>query len=255
MKNKTFNTGYRTLSAFPRPLPYFNTGSSVYEKNLAKALRKEFISKVSRRLTGHHLRGFEHSFIINYVATHKKNFPYFVRTDIEKFYPSIDHKALLTNVQLAYRDLISLPYVPSSFKKKYVSSIKEWCENQPLTRGIPIASPLSAILAPIMLLPLWLKIKKIFNVPILVFMDDVLIFAKSQEQLTDIYCLMENELQENYKLSMNPAKTHTGRFANSTTNFCGWEFKGGYARIKEIKMRLFLQRLLKVHNRYFHKPL
>lgn len=91
--------------------------------------------------------------------------------------------------------------------------------------------------------PLWMQIKRMFNVPMLVFMDDVLIFARSREQLTDIYVYLENSLGIDYRLRMNLGKTQTGRFATDRVDFCGWEFCGGYARISEKKKKPFIDRL------------
>ena len=175
-------TRSKVISMNPRPFPHFNVGYVLQEKELAKALRKEFIPKIARRLPGHHLRGHSHDFIVKYVANQKKHYPFFIRTDIEKFYPGIEHRDLIINMQIAYKELLSLKYVPSSFRKKYVPIINAWCKDLPLTRGIPLGSPISAILAPVMLLPLWLQIKKMFNVPMIIFMDDVLIFAQNKEQ-------------------------------------------------------------------------
>ena len=234
---------------YPRPFPHYNVGYDQNERKLAKALRKEFIPKITRRLHGHHLCGHPHDFIVKYVANQKKHYPFFIRTDIEKFYPSIEHRDLIVNMQMAYKELLSLNYVPSSFRKKYVPIVNKWCKELPLTRGIPLGSPLSAILAPVMLLPLWLQIKKMFNVPMIVFMDDVLIFAKDREQMTDIYVFLENELSMNYHLKLNLNKTNTGRFAAKSFDFCGWEFTGGYVRIKQSKMDAFLKRINEEHTR------
>lgn len=66
-------------------------------------------------------------------------------------------------------------------------------------------------------------------------MDDVLIFAQDQEQMTDIYVFLENELSLNYHLKLNLNKTETGRFATKSFDFCGWEFTGEYVRIKQKK--------------------
>lgn len=107
----------------PKPLPYFNSASGYSDSKLASSLRAVFVPKIRKRLPGHHLRGFKHSFIVKYVRAQKKQYPYFLRTDVERFYPSIDHRTLLTNVQLAYKYLLSLDYVPASFRKKYVGSI------------------------------------------------------------------------------------------------------------------------------------
>lgn len=185
----------------------------------------------------------------------RKKYPCFLRTDIERFYPSIDHRTLLINVQLAYKYLLSLDYVPASFRKKYVGSIAQWCNDQPLTRGVPLGSPLSSILAPVMLVPLWLLIKKMFDVPMLIYMDDILIFARTQDQVTEIYVFLQNYLDEQYSLRLNLAKTVTGRFSRDKVDFCGWEFSGGYARISPAKVSGFLERLHKEHMRCNSKAL
>ena len=61
----------KVISMHPRPFPHFNVGYIPQEKELAKALRKEFIPKITRRLPGHHLRGHSHDFIVKYVANQK----------------------------------------------------------------------------------------------------------------------------------------------------------------------------------------
>ena len=94
MYNKILSFRSKDISQYSRPLPYFNIGTTVFERNLAASLRKEFIPKVARRLPDHHLRGFPHYFIVKYVATQKKNYPWFIQMDIEKFYPSIERREL-----------------------------------------------------------------------------------------------------------------------------------------------------------------
>lgn len=254
MNSKTSTvSGVRVFSS--KPLPYFNSASGYSESKLASSLRSVFVPKIRKRLPGHHLRGFQHSFIVKYVGAQKKNYPWFLRTDIERFYPSIDHRTLLINVQLAYKYLLSLDYVPASFRKKYVTSIAQWCNDQPLTRGVPLGSPLSSILAPVMLVPLWLLIKKMFDVPMLIYMDDILIFARTQDQVTEIYVFLQNYLDEQYTLRLNFSKTVTGRFSRDSVDFCGWEFTGGYARISPAKVSGFLERLHNEHMRCNSKPL
>lgn len=137
------------LSISPiRPLPYYHTASSAEEKRLAAALRREFVPKLKRLLPGHHLGGFRHDTVVNFIKRHKRAYPCFVRTDIARFYPSIRHRDIVVGCQVAYRDLLGLEYVPGSFKKKYVGGLNRWCIALPLERGIPLGSALSAIVAP-----------------------------------------------------------------------------------------------------------
>lgn len=89
-----------------RPLPYYTTTVTESERKLAQTLRQEFVPLLTRRLPGHHLRGFRHNFIVNTVKQTKKNYPFFLRLDIEAFYPSVHHRDLIVGVQLAWRDLL-----------------------------------------------------------------------------------------------------------------------------------------------------
>lgn len=224
--------------------PYYNVPVRQPERELAAALRREFVPKIARRLPGHHLKGFRHDEIVNFVKKHKKTHPFFLRTDISRFYPSVRHRDLIVGCQIAYRELLGLSYVPRSFKEKYVGALHRWCDSLPtFERGIPIGSPVSAIAAPVMLVPVWLEVKRQFGVPLLVFMDDVLVCCRSKEESSEIFVFMQNLLAEQYALELNPGKTCSGRFATDRVEFCGWSFAGGYALVSENKATGFLDRI------------
>jgi hypothetical protein len=239
--------GKMILRQSVRRVPYYSMSVTEQEKQLARRLRSEFVEKIARRLPGHHLRGFRFDFIVNFVRGKKKQYPYFFRTDIETFYPSIAHKMLIVHTQIAYRDLLGLDYVPKSFKQKYIRDLLNWCKNLPTsTHGIPIGSPVSAIAAPVMLTPLWLELKRSFHVPFLVYMDDLLVFCHSQEQCGDIFSFLENKLPACYGLKMNISKTGSGQFSKQPVSYCGWYFSGGYSRVADQKMEGFKTDLMEV---------
>jgi hypothetical protein len=127
-------------------------------------------------------------------------------------------------MQIAYRDLLGLNYVPKEFKRKYAGAVSSWCKSLPLTRGIPLGSPLSAILAPVMLLPVWLALKRRFSVPFLVYMDDVLILCEDEHQCGEIYAALDSALQCRYDLSLHIGKTSSGALSRQSVDFCGWHF-------------------------------
>lgn len=226
-----------------RPLPYHSTRTTGSESALARALREEFAPKLARRLPGHHLNGLPHGFVPAFVAKHKQAFPYFLKADIAKFYPNVRHTDVVVGCQIAYRDLVGLDHVPSSFKKRYVASLQRWTNELPLTRGIPLGSPVSAIVAPVLLLPVWLEIKRRFNVPLLVWMDDALVLGRDPGEIADIYQCLENRLALDYDLHLNTDKTLSGRFSSTTVEYCGWSFAGGYARITQDKADAFRKRM------------
>lgn len=226
-----------------RPLPYFGAYPQSGERELASSLRRDFVPLLARRLPDHHLVGQRHGAVPAFVARHKKSFPYFVRTDIAGFYPSVRHQDLVVGVQLAWRDLLGLSYVPSKFKRRYVGALMRWCAGLPLERGIPLGSPLSCIAAPLMLVPLWLEVKRRFGVPLTVYMDDVLVCCRDRIEAAEVYALIANRLGGDYDLSPQYGKTLSGRFSDTALTFCGWRFAGGYAGVDPAKADAFRARV------------
>ena len=104
-----------------KPVPYYTQPDDIVMKQCAKDLRCVFLPQLRRRFPMHHLNGFKHNDIINYVARWKKEYRFFLRTDIYKFYPSVNAKDLITMVQIAYRDLFGLDYVPKKFKDRFLN--------------------------------------------------------------------------------------------------------------------------------------
>jgi hypothetical protein len=138
-----------TVKQTIRTAPYYNTPNSAWEYGLMRRLRAELLPKIQRRMPWHHLSGWRADYVLSFVGRHKREYGYFLRTDIRRFYPSVRHRDLLLYMQLAYRDLLGLRFVPKQFQRKYVAAVREWTDSLPLAeRGIPVASPVSALLAP-----------------------------------------------------------------------------------------------------------
>ena len=223
-----------------KPVPYYSTFTTSSEHALAKSLRADVMPMLKRLLPYHHLGGLKHNFVIEFIQKHRSKYRYFLRTDIKKFYPSIVHTDLCVGAQIAYRDLLNLNYVPKNFKHKYLLALNEWTTNLPLEhKGIPLSSPLSAVTAPLMLVPTWLYIKRRWNLPIAIYMDDVLILCESKHEISEIYEFLHNTLYAQFKLELNQDKTESGQFSNGKLNFCGWSVSGGYARVSEKHVEKF----------------
>ena len=233
----------RNIRPTVRPLPYYSVDGTREEKVLAKYLRAEVSDKIARRLPGHHLGGWNHRRIVSSVAKYKQEYPFFLKVDIEQFYPSVQHSSLVVGSQIAYRDLLGLDYVPKAYKRKFLPAVQQWTNNLPLQQGIPLGSAMSAILAPLMLVPLWLEVKRTYHTPLLVYMDDALIFCRSEQQAARLYGLIEARLWYNYKLKINTTKVQVGRFSRKKLQFCGWEFAGGYAHISPAKIESFKEKI------------
>jgi hypothetical protein len=104
-------------------------------------------------------------------------------------------------------------------------------------------SPVSAVVAPLLLLPLWLQMRRTFDIQLLVYADDVLFFCKSQEVCGRVFIFLHNRLFQDYDLQLQAEKTQSGRFSENEVDYCGWNFKGGYSRISRVKTEAFKERL------------
>lgn len=200
-----------------RPVPYYSAASFPAERELARSLRGDFLPLFRRRLPWHHLCGLPHGAAPRFVGQYRKTYPYFLRSDIRSFYPSVRHQDLVVGVQLAYRDLLGLSYVPSGFKKRYLSPLVHWCESLPLRRR--------------------------FDVPVMVFMDDVLVCCRDPQQCVETYAFLENRLHDDFDLAINTDKSVSGCFASDAFTFCGWRFAGGCAVVSDAKLAGFEERL------------
>lgn len=229
-----------------KPVPYYTQCDTLEFKALAGELRALFLPLIDRRFDMHHLNSFPHQAIIEYVAKWKKDYPYYLRADIAKYYPTVQVAKLVAQTQIAYRDLLSLPNVPKKFKDRFFPRMADWMRSLPVTQGIPLGSAMSAILAPLALLPLWLAVKRKHKVKLLVFMDDVLVLCKEPYMPRDIWTFLSARLSVDLGVALNLDKTKSGRFAGSKVEFCGWSFAGGYARVTEQKLNEFKQRITDV---------
>ena len=237
-----------------RPIPYYSMPSSYEQRNCALALRKVFVPLIKRRLPNHHLVGFKQNFIPSYITQIKKEYPFFLRTDIQKFFPSVEARHLIVQMQLAYRDLLGLKFVPSKFKKTFLPPVVGWMNSLPISKGIPVGHVLSSVLAPISMIPLCIEMKRRFDVKFIVFMDDFLIFAKDEETARKVWIFLTNSLEENLHLQLNIEKTVSGRFATQAVAFCGWQICGGYITISKPKIETFKEKVHELALKSRSKP-
>jgi hypothetical protein len=228
-----------------RPVPYYTQLDEREFKLLAGELRQQFLPMIKSRFAMHHLRGFKQGEVINYVKKHRKDYPVFLRTDIKLFYASVNPTLLVVQAQMAYKALRGASPLNDfiAFKNKFHKRMMRWVATLPVNVGIPLGSCMSAALAPIGLIPTWLNVKRRYDVKMIVFMDDALILCKDEPTARQVWLQLSHDLQANLQLSLNPAKTKTGRLGVATADFCGWSFAGGYARIEAYKVEGFKKRL------------
>lgn len=139
---------------FSKPAPYLAQQDSYPSAQAAKWVRETFKPLMAKRLPSVLYGGFKHGYVVDYVQKHKSEYSYFLKLDIDKFYPSISHHHISVETQLAYKKLLGFNYVPKKFKKQLLPKLNHWFSTlQTQYLGVPLNSAMSKALAPLMLVP------------------------------------------------------------------------------------------------------
>lgn len=224
---------------FRKPAPYMVLQDSAPIKKDALWLRRCFAPLMAKRLPTVLYTGFKHDFIISYIQQHKKQYPYFLKLDIAKFYPSISHLHLVVETQLAYKNLLGLSYIPKSFKAQALPILHRFFQELPTEGyGIPLNSSMAKTLAPLIYVNFLLQLKKQGDCRFVVYADDFLFLCRSAKACEQLYIDFSNFLYH-VELKVNTLKVQQGRFATATLDFCGYRFSGGYVSITPEKVQQF----------------
>ncbi|MFH1233633.1 MAG: reverse transcriptase domain-containing protein [Patescibacteria group bacterium] len=221
-------------------LPYFKTKLMVQEKNVAKFLKRKFLPFISRKFPQHYLVQPAPRIALKFIKENSQKYPYFLRFDIQFYYPSINPQILLQKIPEIYHKLSGK--TPSRRFNKYLKKeIPEFLAKSPYKKGLPISSPLSSFLSGIFLLDLDFEIKN----PFLRYVDDYLIFCKKkndpQRLLRELILPKLKELG----LELNEKKLSSGRFHRDKLNFIGFDFYAGYFQINKNKIEEFKKKIIK----------
>jgi hypothetical protein len=211
---------------FSKLAPYMVLGDGYPLKAGASWLRNTLKPLMAKRLPNVYYAGFTQNYIPEFVKKHKATHPYFLKIDIQKFYPSVSHHALYVQTLLSYKCLLGVASVPKGFKQKLEPLYMEFIAQLPLVDyGLPLNSSISKTLAPMLY-------------KFLVFVDDILILSKNKKASTQAYYNMYNYLRA-VALHINLNKVQQGRFHAAVLDYCGWHFAGGYCTISTFKIMAF----------------
>jgi len=218
-------------------LPYLTIKNSFSNSIIAKFLLKK-IKKFLKKCPYHYLIFFRKDKLLKVIKENSKKYPYFLRFDIEKYYPSIDHQILL----------IILEKILNSRKgKKFLKSeiIPFLNKYQIQNKGLPLGNFLSYVLAGIYLLPLDLCLikSKIF---FLRFQDDYLIFLKKKKEPLNILKEIIEPTLNNLKVNININKLSSGRFHQDKLDFLGFQYFAGYFTIENERIEEFKNKIRKI---------
>ena len=157
-------------------LPYFKINKKANCFILYRFLLRKFRPSLRKKLPHHYLISQDPRLYLKFIRQISKTHPYFLRFDLTKYFPSINHQILISEIDLNYQRLTEKT-VSRRFKGILKKDLPQLLQSSPyLHQGLAIDTPLSYILAGIYLLKLDLSLP----VPFLRFCDDYLLFCKTK---------------------------------------------------------------------------
>lgn len=161
-------------------------------------------------------------------------FDYFIRMDIKKFYPSIDHDELLRRLRRRIRDEKTLALILSAIRTPTVSEgIKATIRNE---KGIPEGLSISNVLADIYMLLLDDRLLSRKDIRYFRYVDDILILcdqSKSEEIKKDMKRIAKRLHLEIH----DKEKMQEGILIDKPFDFLGYHVEKGKLSVKETSRK------------------
>lgn len=235
-------------------LPYFKKKATKQECYLGNFFLRKVNPFLKRNIAEHYLINRRDGLVVRYLKKHSAKYPYFLRLDVDKYFPSIDHHTVIHNLPVILKQVTGRQV--SRRAKYYIKKdLPRFLSHSPLgTCGLPIGNYLGYVLAGIYLLPLDLKIYK--HHPFLRFNDDYIILFKGKNEAEKFLQKTINPTLDELKLKIKPSKTYSGRFHHEDrVDFLGYSYYSGYFGISEEKKEKFKKRIDKLTYLTGQKPI
>jgi len=218
-------------------LPYFQTKNNKETNWLARFLLKKIKKLLKEKYPYHYLIFARQDKRLELIQKLSKKYKYFLKIDIEKYYPSINHQILIKISGNVLKSRLG----KMMLKTKIIPFLNQ-NQNNIQNKGLPLGNYLGYVLAGVYLLPLDLKITR----PFLRVQDDYLIFCKNKKEPEKILKqIIEPELQK-LKLQIQIKKLTSGKFHQNPVEFMGFKYYAGIFTIREKKIKLFKDNITKI---------
>jgi len=228
-------------------LPYLQNKNTFKTSYLARFLLKKIKKYLLKNSPYHYLIFHRQDKLLKFIQKTSKKYHYFLRFDIEKFYPSINHSIL---IELLIKKLNSRNG-KKILKQEIIPFLKE---NNIQNKGLVLGNYLSWVLAGIYLLPLDEKLI-LKNKPFLRVQDDYLIFCKNKKEPLKILKEIIEPTLNHLDLKINIEKLKSGRFHQDELNFLGFCYKAGVFTIEKSRLEEFKNKIIKITHLTKKKPI
>ena len=227
-------------------LPYQKIHNNKNTNKIAHFLLKKVKKFLKERCPYHYLIFARQDKRLLYIQKMSRKYKYFLKLDIEKYYPSISHQILIITLERILKSrrgkaMLKTNIIPFLNKTGFQN------------RGLPLGNYLSYVLAGIYLLPLDIKLIKL-NIPFLRIQDDYLIFCKNKKEPTKILKEFIEPTLNELKLNANINKLNSGKFHQNPVEFMGFRYYAGIFTISEEKIEDFKKKIIRITHLTKNKP-
>jgi retron-type reverse transcriptase len=167
-----------------------------------------------------------------------KNFRFVAKTDIRRYFASIDHEILLSKLQCRFKDPKVIHVVDRIIRKPFPRQQRpefflgdDLLSHSERTCGLPLGNQTSQLFGNFYLDQIDHRMKEIHRIPGMVrYMDDIVLFADSKAQLWDALD------QISFMLGVHRLRLHRKK-TTVTTTVDGVRFLGFHVRSSGIRLR------------------
>lgn len=180
-------------------------------------------------------------------------FTHFAKLDIQEFYPSVQHNALLNRLQAKINDARLLKLITAAIENPTVSFPNK--DVAPNKKGVPQGLAVSNILAEIYLAPFDRNYGTRNEIRYFRYVDDILVLSKGVT--STLVEEMRTRLRDEFDLSAHPlepggTKTVCGPITD-TFHFLGYEFKDQKCRAKDESIKRLEDSVADIFTTYKYK--
>ena len=178
---------------------------------------------------------------VRHVCSRLPSNQFVFRSDVKRYYASVDHAVLLALV----RDRIADRRVLDLVGQYLCRTVDENCLYTTVTRGISLGCPLSPVMAALYLEPLDRRMEAT-GLCYARFMDDWVILAPTRWSLRRAVRMVNQTLQE-LRVEQHPDKTFVGRIERGFTFLGYWITEKGVTGVAPSTWEAFQERVARLY--------
>jgi RNA-directed DNA polymerase len=213
----------------------FNTLYEIFEDELTNELIHSKINKIK-------------------TSIQSGKFDSYIKTDIENFYPSINHEILVKFLHRKTKKMEFTDLLIKSIKQETVSKSNSHIEKYSNNKGVPQGLSISNILASIYFIEFDKKHSSQINYEYYRYVDDILIFC-NKEDISSVFKLLENDMNnldlKIHEIGKSKDKTEMGSLSD-TFYFLGYSYSNNLMSVRKSSIDNLHTSIINIFTQYKH---